>query len=99
MTLLGRTPSRLGNVLPDLDSAAGDDSLIWSLAVGVVVSAFLFWLFLGWTATGESVGDNETPWWHSVAEHVEAQLYCELLIVSYISAKTGGEKSDTFRLR
>lgn len=26
--------------------ATGDDSLSWSLAVGVVVSAFLFWLFL-----------------------------------------------------
>lgn len=36
--------SLLGNVFPDLDSA-GEDSLNWSFAVGVVVSAFLFWLF------------------------------------------------------
>lgn len=41
MSFEGRALSRLGSVFPDLDSA-GDDSLSWSFAVGVVVSAFLF---------------------------------------------------------
>lgn len=45
MIFVGLVLSRLGSVFPDLDSA-GEDSLNWSLAVGVVVSAFLFWLFL-----------------------------------------------------
>lgn len=45
MTFEGRVLSRLGKVFPDLDSA-GEDSLSWSFAVGVVVSAFRFWLFL-----------------------------------------------------
>lgn len=37
----GRALSRRGRVTSDI----GGDSLSWSLAVGVVVSAFLFWLF------------------------------------------------------
>lgn len=41
MSFDGRVLSRLGSVFPDLDSA-GEDSLSWSFAVGVVVSAFLF---------------------------------------------------------
>lgn len=58
ISLLGRALSRRGNVLPDLDSA-GDDSLSWSLAVGVVVSAFLFWLFLCWEVVKGSTERGE----------------------------------------
>lgn len=49
--------SRLGNVFPDLDSA-GEDSLSWSFAVGVVVSAFLFWLFLCYIAVNTKTGQR-----------------------------------------